>query len=304
MVNQIISAARYNQLQGKIAALLGTGAGDKGYNNVVSSSSVPIGETVQASHMNALYTDFQKVYFHQNAPDLATTITQVTTTEEITEALHAAYELLITDLETNRFVADPDAMLQTNAGINSTRTNNWGGTALPQSIYHRFSAGFTSPNARRGFFNAGGLIQFNATFARDVSNTDPVIVLKNQNWETILTNMQRIDFGRTETTNTNPGSGTGSAIGNEDLTTSYQVVFTKQGTADYTENEYIIRAKAPNDSTIDFEIEFSDADVGTGGGDEYVDGELVSEVLHYRPYDADGLYVNNPAPNFQKTQDL
>lgn len=299
MANQIISAARYNALQGRIAALLGVGSGDKGYNNAVASTAVPVGNVVTVTHMNNLYEDFEKVYVHING-SLPTTINSVTTDDEITETLHAAFELLIVDLENNRFTLDESQDAIEAAGVNSIRTTIWGGTALPQQINHTITVNFGSPNARRGFFNAGGKIRFEAELNVDTGVIDPAIVLKNQNWVSMLSNMGRIEFGRTVTTNTG-SSGTPTSIGNEDLTTGYQTIFTKQGTSTYSENSYFIQAKLNSDSELQFNIVFFDLDVGSGGADEYVAGTLSSSISHQR---ADGDYVSNPAPTYAKTSDL
>src|SRR6056300_1408724 len=96
-VGDIISQSRYNELQGKISALLGVGSGAKGYNNTVSSNPVAEGNEVLVSDMNNLYTDFEKVYIHINntAP---VTINTVTTSLELEESLYNAYEILIVEL--------------------------------------------------------------------------------------------------------------------------------------------------------------------------------------------------------------
>jgi len=94
---EIVSAARYNELQGRIAGLLGVGNRDKGYNQTVSSNGQPKETIVLASHMNSLYTDFEKVYVHINGTT-PTTIATVTDDDDIEEALYAAYESLINTL--------------------------------------------------------------------------------------------------------------------------------------------------------------------------------------------------------------
>ena len=126
---------------------------------------------------------------------------------------------------------------------------------------------------------------------------------KNQDWYDIIFNAGQIKFGRTVTTNTKP-SGTSYAIGNEDLTTSYQTIYRKTGSiaGGYSDNEYYIQAKKESNNTdITFNIVFNDLDTGTGGADEYVAGVLTSSVSHIR---ASGSYVNSPAPSYAKTSDL
>ena len=54
MVNQIISAARYNNLQSRVATVLGVGSSNSGYNQTVSSSQVPKSATIQATELNII----------------------------------------------------------------------------------------------------------------------------------------------------------------------------------------------------------------------------------------------------------
>ena len=300
---EIISAARYNELQGRIAALLGVGSGDKGYNQSVTSIAVPIGGTVLATEMNALFTDFEKVYVHINGTT-PTTISTVTTDDDITEALYNAYEILINELEDDRFLLATNQSALESGGVNSIKNGAatpWGGTAMPQLIDHEVQLSFASANARRAFFNAGGQIRFDASLNIDGLPEDTNIA-KNRDWYAMIQNSGQIQFSRAATTNTT-ASGIAYAIGNEDLTTTYQKIYLKEGdpSGTYADNQWYIEAKAVNSSTISFRIVFYDADVGSGGADEYVAGVLTSSVSHVR---ADGSYVDTPAPAYQKTSDL
>ena len=298
---EIISASRYNELQGRIAGLLGVGNRDKGYNQVVDSTSQPPETEVAASHMNTLYTDFEKVYVHINGTT-PTTIATVTVDDEITEALYAAYETLITTLENDRFLIDASQASAESAGVNSIKNgaaSPWGGTATPQQINHTIDVGFASANERRCFFNAGGQIRFNASI--DITSVGGADLAKNQAWETMLDNSGQVQFGRAATATT--GSGTAYTIGNEDLTSTYQKIYLKEGdpSGTYAENNWYVEAKNKDDSTITFNIVFWDQDVGSGGADEYVAGVLTSSVSHLR---ASGTYVSNDAPAYVKTSEL
>lgn len=298
---EIISAARYNELQGKISGLLGVGNRDKGYNQVVSSTGQPPETVVLATHMNTLFTDFEKVYVHING-NSPSTIETVSADDDITEALYAAYETLITSLENDRFVIHPTQATAESAGVNSIKNGGaspWGGTATPQQINHTIDVGFASVNERRAFFNAGGQIRFEASI--DITSVGGANLAKNQAWETMLDNSGQIQFGRAATATT--GSGTPYTIGNEDLTSAYQKIYLKEGdpSGTYAENNWFIEAKLKNDTTITFNIVFWDQDVGSGGADEYVAGVLTSAVSHLR---ASGTYVNNDAPAYTKTSEL
>ncbi len=303
-VGDIISQSRYNELQGKISALLGVGSGDKGYNNTVSSNPVAVGNEVLVSDMNNLFTDFEKVYVHINNTS-PTTINTVSTSNEIEDLLYNAYEILIVELQDDRFLLSGNQADIESGGVNSVRngaTSPWGGTSQPQAVNHTVKVSYSSQAARRCFFNAGGEIRFDSSINIDNVPADTNLQ-KNQDWYDIIFNAGQIKFGRTATTNTKP-SGTSFAIGNEDLTTSYQTIYRKTGSiaGGYSDNEYYIQAKLESNNTdITFNIVFNDLDVGNGGADEYVAGVLTSAVSHIR---ASGSYVNSPAPSYAKTSDL
>ena len=182
-VGDIISEARYNQLQGRISSLLGIGSGDKGYNQSVACNPVSVGSTVQVTDMNNMHTDFQKVYVHVNNQSSGT-INTVATSNEIADVLFTAYETLITELEDDRFICSSGQAEIESAGVTSIRngaTNPWGGTSQPQSINHTIKVSFTSAAARRGFFNAGGQIRFDSTINISAVPADTNLQ-KNEDW--------------------------------------------------------------------------------------------------------------------------
>lgn len=320
-VGDIVSAARYNTIQGRISALLGPGSGDRGYNNSVSSSSVPVAAEVTAAHMNNLKIDYTAIYVHLfgSLPggligENVSTRVKTGETGLIWDDLYTEYEANIVTLENNRFLIDPDYATVESSGINNTRSTVWGGTALPQSITHEFTATFSTPNARRGFFNAGGEIRFSANLIHSLVPADPDY-LKTVDWASMLSAIRTVKFLYTSTDSFNlngtledvsddtvSGAGTGTAIGNLDLTANYQTIYTKTGSGVYSDNNYTIQAKLDNDARIRFLIVFNDGDVGIGGADERVNGTLTSSVSHLR---ADGgIYVSNSAPAYSLISSL
>ena len=60
-VGDIITAARYNNIRARVASILGVGAGDEGYGQGVTSSSVAVGAIVTAQDMANLDTDMTKI---------------------------------------------------------------------------------------------------------------------------------------------------------------------------------------------------------------------------------------------------
>jgi hypothetical protein len=314
-IGDIIGAARYNTLQGRIAAILGVGSGDKGYNNTVLSNPVVVGNDVTAEDLQNLASDYTKIYVHQTGSlpggligqDVETR-TYLSETGLVWDDLYAEYETNVTTIETNRFDIHFNYASVESSGANSSRSTVWGGSALPQSVIHEFIVDFGTANARRGFFNAGGEIRFAASLTHSLSVSDPDYQ-KTVDWQSMLSAMQTVKFNYDTTDSYNltstpddvtddtvTGAGTGSAIGNLDLTTSYQTIYTKTGSAAYIDNELTIQAKEESSSQIRFLLTFADDANGSGGADERVNGTLTSSISHLR---ADSTsYVNNPAPAY------
>jgi len=60
----IITATRYNNLRSSVDSVLGVGTGNSGYGQTLQSSSVSVGDLVQADDLNNLYEDVRKSYRH------------------------------------------------------------------------------------------------------------------------------------------------------------------------------------------------------------------------------------------------
>lgn len=314
----IIRAARFNNLQSRIETILGNGSGTDGYGQAVSSEQVNVNDQnflLSVERMNNLYNDMIKARVHQTN-SIPTEITQVTINNIIAEENSvfvdndgnettdpdgaskgfADFERLMTEIETDKFLIDPDQADTTDV-ITSQRTTSWNGV-----LTHIVQVTFTDADARRHFFNSGGAITFRATLTGASGQ-------KGSDWTSMLSNMGTISMNYNSTTNTGSGdtAPSGSTIGNYDLTSSYQMIFRKNGSlAQYAENDYNIQAKEIAANAIEFLIEFRDDDVGdkTGlgpGVDENVNGTLTSTVGTYR---ATGPYVEVPNPSVINTSTL
>ena len=64
-VGDIITAARYNSLQSRVATVMGVGSGDDGYGQNLSSAQVGVNDNVQAIDINQLYSDMANGRIHQ-----------------------------------------------------------------------------------------------------------------------------------------------------------------------------------------------------------------------------------------------
>ena len=300
-VFDIITAARYNNAQGRVAAVLGNGSGDEGYGQTVSSTGVNSSNKVTASDLNNLYEDIKKIRVHQTG-GIPNSISQITVGDTIgdsesdgdTTKGFADYEAIITTLETpaQRFLlASTQSTTDVDAEV-AQRRNQW---TAPIDV--EFSIVFDSDDHRRHFFNSGGSLTFVSALTNPPTSGDSVA--KSQDWQNILSNAGTISFNYEETTTT--GTGVVQSIGNFDLTTSYQEIFRKSATGVYGNNNYYIRAKAPNAKTINIQIEYYDHNPGGYKIDEPVQGLLEAKVGYVR---ASGIHVDVDAPAFSVTNSL
>jgi len=285
-VGQIITASRYNIMQARIQSILGNGNGEFGYGQALQSLPLAPNQQVNASHMTVLKTDLTKAFVHQNGT-LPTLIT-VNINDEVKDSDSVQYEnisLSIFNNKNNIFIATQASV---EVKINSSRTTQWGGAAQPQSIFHEFNVIFNSADHRRHFFNAGGEIRINSSLTGGSG-------AKNSEWIGMLSAMGTIRFDYTSTT---ASSGITTNIGNFDLTSTYQTIFNKPGTGVYSDNNYILKARA-NSNQVTFLIEYYDG--LTTLLDEPVTGTITSSISQLRPT---GVYVEVPTPSYQNIQTL
>lgn len=296
-VGDIVTASRFNLLQGQLATILGTGTGDSGYGQVLQSRQVAVGELFDADLMDALRADLAQARIHQTGviPSEIGDINQ----EEIigedesggdTTKGFADYEALLTDVVADKLVY-AGTQVDVFAGIQAQRTTQWNGL-----LEHEFTVTFGSANDKRHFFNTGGEIRLSATLA-DYSNA------KSTDWYDMFIAMGTVKFSAHGTTATGLGGGwTGSAIGNYELTSANQVIFTKYGSGIYAENYYQVEAKNSAVNQITFLVTFNDLDPTAADidnpsyppTDEFVNGTLTSVIQQQRTINA----ITLPSPSF------
>lgn len=310
IVGDTITAAQYNGLQSRIDTIMGVGSSTNGYGQVLTSSQVSAGETVTAAQMDALRTDLNKANNHQigsNALVGNIAVGQIIGADAsgpdvdnltVTDEGFNDYDTAVGVIETNKLVLD-SGNSSVEPATTSSRSTNWNGT-----ITHVFTVTFADSDSRRHFFNSGGEIRFSANLSGQSGS-------KSNNWSTLLSNMGTIKFNYTETVST--GTGSGTTIGNYDLTGTYQTIFDKTGSGNYVENDYNIAARADSTTVLRFRIQFRDDDSGDppitplpkgatpGGVDEDVNGNLSSTVQQLR---ATGSNVSVPSPVYANTSTL
>ena len=278
-----ITAAQFNNLQSRIELVLGTGSGDFGYGQSVSSSQVtsltdpdiPDGDSVLASQFNDLREDLAKAYKHQEGLDIP--IASFTAGDiigadasgtnlnfdqsgnyvfanEDSEKGFNDFLTIMTDLESNRFIIHP-SQEEIQVRDSDQRTSSWNGTITSQ-----FAVSFTDENARRYFFNSGGDIRFEGTV--DLSTSQSGSGARDEGWNDLLENPGTVRFDYNSTTVTGSTSGVsfpGGIIGNDALTGSFQEIFRKDANGGtYGDSYWKIDAREDSSTVLRFRITLVD----------------------------------------------
>ena len=236
---------------------------------VVSGSrdDIETANLVTAQQHRDLYIDIIRARAHQVGSNNVTIepfpvgnfAVNDTNTDKVLESYILSLESLATSIENDRFLVDPLTQITIDSFLTSTRLNSQSG-AWNGTISHVFTVTFSNVNARRHFFNAGGEIRFSASV--DYSGSQA----KTLDWQNTLADMGTISFKANQTIS-NAGVGTGSNIGNYQLTGSYQRLYTKSGGGVYAENEYEIYGLQNSTTQLQFRVDFADNDQGSGAGD-------------------------------------
>ena len=296
----LVEATDYNAIQTKVDSILGTGSGDKGYGQAVSSSQQSSGAVITDNHINELFADIQKAHTHQQG-SASSAIAQVTTADVI-EANNGTsfkgwtqYSTAADLIETNRLTAASGGMTTTAAKTTETLSAGWNG-----SRNQIVTVVFADANARRHFFNSGGEIHIAASVASG-GNT------KSQDWATMCSSSGTIKIAGDGITKTG-ASGTLYGSYNEGtIPTSSTKIFDRTGSGNYAENTWTLNATNSADTlTLTLENIFNDADTGdqTGTGsavDEDVDRALTVTIGELRATNAN---VTVASPTFTITDNI
>lgn len=118
-----ITAAQYNAIQSSVASILGTGSGNSGYGQSVSSSQVQAGGTIRLSQFTNLRNDLIRIRNHQGVGitngsgatgSPAGSHNQLiipTSTSVISDALRVQYTNMAAQIATDKLVRPSDANL-------------------------------------------------------------------------------------------------------------------------------------------------------------------------------------------------
>lgn len=272
-----ILATDYNVIQSKVALVLGSGSGNTGYGQSVSSSQVTSRINVTVTQWNNLRTDLLKCRQHQTGLDLSSALNIASTIRNVTEADRAAFNQMADDITipNNRLVTPPPSQAtRENLVPVQQRSTPWNGT-LTQTV----TVTFASYDEARYFFNTGSQIEFSANRSLGSNN------LKNTTWTSMFQTMGTIEFKSNSTSNTTGPSATNQpaeTVGFYQLDTTDKIIFQKLSpSGTYADNRFFILARLGSAGTtqIIFTITFQDAEGGPI--DENPDGLLTSSVQAY-----------------------
>lgn len=294
---KLLTVPQYNAIRNNIAEILGTGDGEYGYgqpltSNVLDELTVT---TIGNPEYNKLSTDILKARNHQTGA-VVRAIKYLSETAVPPVKPDQTYILsLVTQTnaaQANRLQQPPAPSQATiSTLLDPTASGEWSQTST-----HTFEIDFGSSEDMRFFFNTGGQIQFSASRPAGGAVPKSASTKKNTSWTNLLKSIGTISFNRTKTVSSLKVGGSLKGYAalldvNGNPTDPIQIY--SQHAGDLTSNTYNITAVIPATetlSTIVFTIEFKDEHVTSPNN---VSGSLKSIVKVYR---ATGANVAVPLP--------
>lgn len=283
-----ITASDWDVVRNNILLITGTASGTEGWGQSWSVYNPSAGTTITDTNTNDIINAAQDIAVYAGATN---TVSDVANAGTIQETDLNNVQGTVTNGYNGRLTADA-SYLSTENKDTSTRTAAWSTT-----VTHDCTVSFSSAAHRQAFFNAGGKLNFTASRSGGSSTN------QNTDWTNMLSAMGTIQMAYTATT---ASSGSTTSIGNNDLTTSYQTIYSKSGSGAYSTNYYQIQARADNSTTLRFLITFGDSHTGRGYFDS-VDGTLQSVIGQARPNSGtlpNGYTVVVATPTYTTNSDL
>jgi len=273
-VNTPISATDYNVIQTSIQEVMGTGATNYGYGQVVNSSPVSISNRVTINEWGLLRYDLINAYVHlfNTTPTGVDALVEGETVRYNISNAPVEYWLSVANtISSNRLnLAVAGQRLTVNHGTKDI-TTTWGST---NNLRAYTTVTFSSSEDARFFFNSGGSVQFTASRSGGSGTT------QNASWTSLLSTAgTRIFGGNTPGTGTEPNDGTNWFR----LSASLQNWSTVTASSPYSLNSWQIKARATDvtdnsngtSREIEFELNWIDDHFPLGGSPtDFVDGTL------------------------------
>jgi len=297
----IIDDADYNGIQSEVSSTLGTGSGDRGYGQAVTSAQVAAGNLITAQHMINLKTDIDKISFHQT--NAASSAPAISVGGTIIASDWSTYSSQITTLSNSanrlRIFGVDDAIGNTSQSTwlldqATSAVSNWNGNKI-----HYITVDFGTADGARYFFNTGGEIRLVPKHSGNTTTTT-----KGGRWKAMFDSLgtRGVRIGANSTLCA--GGSPQTARGYYQLTTTNQQVFEIIDTGTYSGNDFTVFARISSPLRyLYIEAYFRDDTAVTGNTgtvddgptDEAVDGTTTSSVGSFR---ATGSYVAWTGTNY------
>lgn len=289
-IGDLITASDYNSIRADINQVLGTTS--VGYGQTLRSSNVAISSLVTSENMRLLYLDLISTRLHQTGlvdstvvfPLVGNLIAWETSTapdstkKGINDFISLKNLAVSFDGQVSSFPDSSFSLANISTSSRNGNVNPWGTSANTPVITHEITITFSTAEHLAYFFNSGGQVRFTGSLTNAVSS-------KAFDWQSMLSSMGVVAFDKWKTVSLS-ASGSGTSIGSSNITSTYQVVYTKFGSSVYSDNFYRVEARKPSSISIQFRITFTDGDVGTditNPVDEVVDGTVTSVVQIRQP---------------------
>jgi len=292
-----LTAAHYNEIRNKIVQILGTGSGDKGYGQSLSSSQVTAndiaqgidGDLVTATQMDYLRSDIEKCWKHQVTTAFSLGDVSVgdwiTAGSASTAGTYNQYFSYVTSIINNRH------LLASGQYTDTLQQNNSVPTGWISSRSAEYTVSFGTTEAMRFFFNSGGQIQF--TWATGAAGTG-ASASKNTSWANFL--------------NTVPYTSTYATYTNYTASWVAKINTGVGGSGVYAENKAILYVRLiDNSTTIAYQWVLQDLDTGDdttpNDGWNYKTDEPVTLPINCRltTRTATGSWVSRTEPTASNT---
>lgn len=222
-----------NNAVANVNTIWGVGNGNKGYGQLSVLSPVTTGQLVTAAQWSSMFSKITSVANHQG-----TTISALTnpTTGTLIQALSVLSGNINTIYNNVGKVTTTSTAASGSSAFSAANNNRW-----QNSLTWTITATFTSGDAARYFFNAGGQILLSFQHTSFTANN------KNTSWTNLCTACGTVGFGYSTTVATgNTAGGTGTvvppvAIGYWQQTTSNQQIQKQYatGAAPYANTNFI-----------------------------------------------------------------
>jgi hypothetical protein len=293
----LIAATTFNDIQNKVASVLGQGVGDLGYGQVVTSQAVVRGDKITSLNWGNLRTDLIKCRQHQTGLDESGNLSPITDETTITADIVNEFETFTNTVfnERQNIAITPGAGITVQGAtsaplVQKSYSSNWNQKLylIVTCQFQPFTDGprqFTASDSARHFFNAGGEIRLQL----DIDNVNSK---KEEEYQQMFDDFGVVRIRANDTTN---GTGTTNRGFNQ-LTTSDQQVWNMAGRGyyyyAYSNNDIIVTAQTnASKSQVIVTIELRDDDYGNI--DEPVDATITGTVTTLQPI-GDNVALDNP----------